>query len=61
MSNQTNKENNLTIDTKEVNEYKWYKIEDLKNEKDSSINRMANKVDDRYKEQYNTRKKTSYR
>lgn len=58
---QTNKENNLTIDTKEVNEYKWYKIEDLKNEKDSSISRMANKVEDRYKEQYNTRKKTSYR
>lgn len=38
-----------------------YKIEDLKNEKDSSISRMANKVEDRYKEQYNTRKKTSYR
>lgn len=58
---QTNKENNLIIDTKEVNEYKWYKIEDLKNKKDSSISRMANKVEDRYKGQYNTRKKTSYR
>lgn len=58
---QTNKENNLIIDTKEVNEYKWYKIEDLKNKKDSSISRMASKVEDRYKGQYNTRKKTSYR
>lgn len=58
---QTNKENKLTIDNQEVNEYKWYKIEDLKNEKDSSISRMASKVENINKEQYNIRKKTSYK
>lgn len=58
---QTNKENKLTIDIQEVNEYKWYKIEDLKNEKDSSINRMASKVENINKEQYNIRKKPSYK
>lgn len=58
---QTNKENKLTIDTQEVNEYKWYKIKDLKNENDSSISRMANKVESMNKEQYNIRKKFSYK
>lgn len=55
---QTSKENKLTIDKEEVNEYKWYNIKDLINEKDESINRMAKKIESINQRKYNLRKNT---